>query len=297
MLVRVVDGGALAKAGVPDDVVVSGWDDEEVDTVIKLKQLLFRATVGKKVSLKYRAPKEVKLQTVEVMPMQPANDIPEFADDVVQLVADLPKDVEWKRTAEPLGESDDKVWFYAPEVSPEVESGLIVLLNRSGDPPESTLRVWEDVCHRHNLIVAVIQPADKSPLSREHVDLVRASIKIVAKGRSIDTDRLVLVAASGQTEVCTDVLWNPRAVGVRSAVFINSRPQSAGVSQEVVMQKRVSTLFLNGKIQSRQELALQRMAVTALNDAGARVTEVVQQDDQSDAARQIADWALTLKVR
>lgn len=297
VLCRVVANSAMQQANVPAEIIISEWNGEKTPTTLQLKRQLSRLTLNEEVSLTLRSPDSDESRTVSVKAKAATTANREFGDELVAAVADLPENAEWKQASETIGESEDRVWFYAPAVTPETESGLVVLLNRSAAPTESTLRIWQDACHRHNLIAAVIQLKDGSPLSREHVDAVRDAIRTVAKGRSIDTERLTLVAGSDQTDLCTDLLWNPRAVGVRSAVFVDCRPQTTGLSQELIMRKGISTMLLSPQIQSRQELALQRQAISTLKEKGARVTENAHGETPTNTSNLIANWLLSLKVK
>ena len=296
--VRVLPGGPVETAGVPDGVVIVKWGDEAITSTGILFKALRLTFAGISKEVEFREAGQANTKTVQVIAGKSPDAIQKFSSDLIQSVTHADESPEWARSEENLADDLGKVWLYAPKVSPEVKTGFVVLLSDTDSPAETVLKKWSDVCQRHNLVLVVPSAASETQLTREHVSVVQDALKTAFKGRGVDAQRIVLVAQKTQAELCGDLLFNPRAASLSAAVFVDCWPRVSGVSQELVAQKSLAVLIQTGKVRSRQAAALQQQALVKLDEAGVQLIRTKLDDESFESPEeQIAMWTLQLKVR
>ncbi len=299
---RVVLDSPLAKAGLPETVVIRNWDDTKITSVKELIRLTQTAAAGVSVNLKWVtdvASTDVQESVVE--PVKRNNTVVAFPKDAIADIAGTTDSVVWKRSEKTVGDDGGKVWFYAPEETSDIPVGIVVMLSEGDASQEAVLNRWKEVCRLHNLILVVPIAGEKKGLSREDMRFIQMAVAIAlaAKdGRKVDPARSVLVASAEQAEVCTGLVLQTRRRQFRAAVFVDSWPQISGASSALLAATSPSSLVLTGNIQSRQRMALMQQAVATLRKSN---TWVVQQrisgDDEVSTEERIANWILNLKIR
>lgn len=300
--IRVVPDSPLSKAGLPEVAVLQKWGAVEVKSFEGLTKAVRGSTVGESIMLEWvseAANDDVQQSVVESIERESV--VALFSREAIAEIADTKSAVDWKRGEKNVGEGGGKVWFYSPEKANETLFGLVVLLSADSVPHETILKRWKSVCELHNLILVVPLGGENKGLTREDKAFIqRAVATAVASedGRRIDSERAVLVAASAQVEVCTELVLQLRRRQFGAAVFEDSWPMISGVAEEILAAASPSSLVLTGNIQSRQRQALRQQAVTTLRKSGTWVVlQDVSDENEMSTEELIANWILNLKIR
>ena len=297
--VSVMPNSPAAKAGLPDSMIVTAWQNEKLKSVAELKRHLSLLTLDADVTFRYRTTGENPTETEAAFKAGARSDrLVSASDAVMTAVTGSASEKEWKRQEEAIGEEGSKVWFFAPTEKSDSRPGLVVLLSESTTPAEAVLRRWKDVCRQYNLIPVIPVNAENTDLTTEDAALVTGAVGAVTIRFSPDPDRIVLVTSESQADLCGRLLFNPRLAQLRSAVFQECRPRISGLPAQMLAAKSPSVLLLNGVAVSRQDQALQQQSVRQLSDAGAWVLTAAASDTGSELPEgKIALWTVNLKAR
>lgn len=287
----------LASTGAPSRILITKWNGKAVKSLAAFEKEIKQTRVGVATEITFVTPAdEAKQQQVSVVPIErPLQPLTAVAE-LIAAVYRTDETTSWKRSEQEIDEGNGKVWYFGP-VKKEVEGlGLVVLLSDSTTAQEVVVRRWREICELHNLMIAVPLNQEGQPLSREDKDLLVSTVKIVSKGRNIDSDRIILVTNKAEAELCAELLLSPRLRQFRAAAFVETWPRVTGIPAQTLGAKSPSVLVLNGIVQSRTEKALRNSSLKSISDAGGSVIQS-QLFGDTQAEQTIAIWAFGLKAR
>ncbi|MCA9049338.1 MAG: PDZ domain-containing protein, partial [Planctomycetaceae bacterium] len=318
--VMVLPDSPAATAGLPESVVITEYEGTALNDINDFRKTV-RPRADQQVKLKWRPlpnrlpekndnKDEEATDTNKSVDAAPVTEAELQADSVPDRIPVIEPDrlnsrttaadVRWEREESPVGEIG-VVSVYAPKAQAGVlrELGMVILLSGNERPFELIREQWAAACEQYGLVLVIPTNAEHTDLGREDMALIRDAVRAASAGRAISIDRVVLVAAAGQRNLCSEILTNPRQRQIRSAVFINCRPQIEGVSAESLALKSVSVLMFTKKVQSRQERALHENTIRGLREASVTGITETSPDDllSADLANRIAAWTLLLSAR
>lgn len=286
------------RAGMNDGVIVAEIDGKKMSSVAELRKTLSTVKEDQQVEFTLTSADGTPMSQVAVTATARPAEVPSVPVDFLKSIYGDPSDVEWHRTEDKSEEGGTTVWSYVPKSDAAITTGVVVLLSESTTPAEAVLNRWADIAQRHRLLLVVPINAEKTELRREDRAVVTDAIAKVAQGRKLDARRILLVAEDGQSQLCTQLLLNPRLPLLRAAAYIKSWPRVSGLPSEQLARKPLSVVMFRDAIQSRQSQALAQQATLDLRKSGVwTLTPSIPTESQPSVAEQIAAWALVLKAQ
>jgi serine protease Do len=286
------------RAGLSDGTMVTEVDGETISSAAELRKTLRAVKEDQPVKLTFAANENGAVSSVSVIANARPDEIPTLPDELLSRIYGNPSDVKWHRQEEKPADDGTAVWSYVPQDESVILTGVVVLLSESTTPAESVLNRWANVAEQHRLLLVVPMNSEKTDLGQEDGSIVTDAIAAIAKGRKLDTRRILLVANSGQSQLCTQLLLAPGLPLLRAAVYIRSWPQISGLPSEQLARKSPSVLMFRDAIQSRQSQALAEQAVLDLRKSGVwTLNPSFPAESEPSVAEQIAAWTLLLTAQ
>ena len=286
------------RAGIRDGAIVEEIDGKKMSSVAELRKTLSTVSENQQVECTLTAADGGPMSRVSVTATARPAEVPSVPVEFLNNIYGVSTDLEWHRTEDKPEGGGTTVWSYVPKGDAVITTGVVVLLSESTTPAEAVLKRWADVARQHRLLLVVPINAEKTDLRQEDRAVVTDAIAAVAQNRKLDTRRILLVAEEGQSQLCTQLLLNPRLPLLRAAVYIKSWPRVSGLPSEQIAGKSPAVLIFRDAIQSRQSQALAEQSTLDLRKSGVwTLTPSFPTESQPSVAEQIAAWALVLNAQ
>ncbi|MDG1894777.1 MAG: PDZ domain-containing protein [Fuerstiella sp.] len=295
--VHALPDSPAARAGLNDGAIITAVDGEKITSTAELRKNLIAVKQDQQVELSIASSQGDAMSSITITAKTRPGTVPSLPLEFLPRIYGDPLDVEWHRQEDKPEQSGNSVWSYVPNDEVAMTTGVVVLLSESTTPPEAVLRQWADVAEQHRLLLVVPINSEKTDLGREDRIVVTDAVATVAKGRKLDTRRILLVAKAEQSQLCTQLLLHQRLPLLRAAVYVRSWPQVSGLPSEQLARKSPSFLIFRDAVQSPQSQALAEQATLDLRDAGVwTLNPPFPAESEPSVAQQIAAWALVLKA-
>ncbi|MCP4175955.1 MAG: PDZ domain-containing protein, partial [Fuerstiella sp.] len=296
--IKLLPDSPADRAGVSNGAIIAKVDGKKMSSVAELRKTLSAVKEAQQVELTLASAQSAAMSRASVTATARPAELPAIPVEFLNSIYGSPTDVEWQRTEDTQEGGGTTVWSYAPKDDATLATGVVVLLSESTTPAEAVLRKWADVARQHRLLLVVPINAEKTDLGREDQTVVTDAIAAAARERTLDVRRVLLVAEEGQSQLCTQLLLNPRLPLFRAAVYVKSWPRVSGIPSEQLARKSPSVLIFHDPIRSRQSQALAEQAATDLKKSGVwTLNPSFPTESQSSVAEQIATWALLLNAQ
>lgn len=292
----ILPGSPLADQFDEQTILVSRWNEStKVTSRARLKRLLGELVKDRAVQIEYEDDGGAT-QTLEVLPGPRPAELPTISTELIEQIIAADAAADWQTFEESIGDDGGRVWGFGPQEKKTPATGVAILLGASTVPKEAVLNRWKSVCRQHKLMLVVPVNAEQTALTREDKSLVIDAFQKSAFGRTLDVDRICLVADQSVAELATEILMDPEARVFEAATYVETWPRTTGIPSEAISEKPPKLLILNGVIQSRTAQALRTQALNRVSTGGGSViqSDMTNFPSIEDA---IALWCLSLKAR